>query len=79
MNSVGIDFNVPTFSGNNGEISEVLIVHGGKFGKTGEEAPDEITNDPTGQAHMRENPIKIHFTHDLSPAGSTLLTARLGE
>ena len=79
LNSVGIDFNVPTFSGDNGEISEVLIVQGGKFGKTGEEAPDEITNDPTGQAHMRENPIKIHFTHDLSPAGSTLLTARLGE
>lgn len=47
--------------------------------KLEKKAPDEITNDPTGQAHMRENPIKIHFTHDLSPAGSTLLTARLGE
>jgi len=79
LNSVGIDFNIPTFAEDNGEVSEVLIVHGGRFGKTGEESPEEITNDPSGQAHMRENPIKIHFTHDLSPAGSTLLTARLGE
>ena len=52
----------------------------GKFGKTGEESPDEITNDPTGQVGMRENPLQVHFTYDkASGSGSTLLTARVGE
>ena len=66
LSRVGLDFQIPSLDEDSG--------------KTGEEAPDEITNDPTGQVGMRENPLQVHFTYDkASGSGSTLLTARVGE
>tara|TARA_Y100000033_G_C2734481_1_gene105160 strand:+ start:257 stop:694 length:438 start_codon:yes stop_codon:yes gene_type:complete len=80
LSRVGLDFQIPSLDEDSGEVSTPLIVFGGKFGKTGEESPDEITNDPTGQMGMRENPLQVHFTYDkASGSGSTLLTARVGE
>ena len=36
---------VPTMEGSSGEFDLPLTLFGGRYGKTGTEAPDEITND----------------------------------
>ena len=44
---------VPTMEGSSGEFDLPLTLFGGRFGKTGTEAPDEVTNDD-GISHMVE-------------------------
>ena len=67
---------VPTMEGPNGEFKLPLTLFGGRYGKTGTEAPDEITNDD-GISHRKEGGLKINFKSETLENGSHKVFAKL--
>ena len=57
---------VPTMEGPNGEFKLPLTLFGGRFGKTGSEAPDEVTNDD-GISHMVEGGLSLKLKYEMMP------------
>ena len=57
---------VPTMEGSSGEFDLPLTLFGGRFGKTGTEAPDEITNDD-GISHMVEGGLHLKLRYEMMP------------
>ena len=57
---------VPTMEGPNGEFKLPLTLFGGRYGKTGTEAPDEITNDD-GISHMVEGGLHLKLRYEMMP------------
>ena len=67
---------VPEMNEQSGEFDLPLTLFGGRFGKTGTEAPDEITNDD-GISHKKEGGLKIQFKSEKLENGSSKVFAKL--
>ena len=68
---VGLTFGeVPMFEGKNGNFSLPLTLFGGRFGKTGNEAPDEVTNDD-GISHIVEGGLSLKLRYEMMPNNSS--------
>ena len=61
---------VPTMEGSSGEFDLPLTLFGGRFGKTGTEAPDEITNDD-GISHMVEGGLSLKLRYEMMPSNNS--------
>jgi len=57
---------VPTMEGSSGSFDLPLTLFGGRYGKTGTEAPDEITNDD-GISHMVEGGLSLKLRYEMTP------------
>jgi len=57
---------VPTMEGSSGEFDLPLTLFGGRYGKTGTESPDEITNDD-GISHMVEGGLSLKLRYEMMP------------
>ena len=57
---------VPTMEGSSGSFDLPLTLFGGRYGKTGTEAPDEITNDD-GISHMVEGGLSLKLRYEMMP------------
>ena len=57
---------VPAMEGKSGSFDLPLTLFGGRFGKTGTEAPDEITNDD-GISHMVEGGLSLKLRYEMMP------------
>ena len=57
---------VPTMEGSSGSFELPLTLFGGRYGKTGTEAPDEITNDD-GISHMVEGGLSLKLRYEMMP------------
>ena len=72
----GADSLYITLSPNVGETGIVrefklpLTLFGGRFGKTGTEAPDEVTNDD-GISHMIEGGLHLNLRYEMMPNNSS--------
>ena len=71
LDKINITFpQVPTMEGTSGEFDLPLTLFGGRFGKTGTEAPDEITNDD-GISHMVEGGLSLKLRYEMMPNNSS--------
>ena len=61
---------VPAMEGSSGEFDLPLTLFGGRFGKTGTEAPDEITNDD-GISHMVEGGLSLKLRYEMMPSNNS--------
>ena len=57
---------VPTMEGSSGSFELPLTRFGGRFGKTGNEAPDEVTNDD-GISHIVEGGLSLKLRYEMMP------------
>ena len=61
---------VPTMEGSSGEFNLPLTLFGGRYGKTGSEKSDEITNDD-GISHMVEGGLHLKLRYEMMPNNSS--------
>ena len=69
LSNLGLSFpaiNEDSMVENSGIMSLPLTAFGGRFGKTGTEAPDEITNDD-GISHMIEGGLSLKLRYEMMP------------
>ena len=67
LSKIGLTFGqYPAMTESNGSFSLPLTLFGGRFGKTGTEAPDEITNDD-GISHMVEGGLSLKLRYEMMP------------
>ena len=67
LNNIGLSFgDVPQMEGSSGSFDLPLTLFGGRYGKTGTEAPDEITNDD-GISHMIEGGLSLKLRYEMMP------------
>ena len=57
---------VPAMTESSGEFELPLTLFGGRFGKTGNDAPDEVTNDD-GISHMVEGGLSLKLKYEMMP------------
>ena len=71
LDKINITFpQVPKMEGTSGEFDLPLTLFGGRYGKTGTEAPDEITNDD-GISHMIEGGLSLKLRYEMMPNNSS--------
>ena len=71
LSKIGLTFGqYPAMTESNGSFSLPLTLFGGRFGKTGTEAPDEITNDD-GISHMIEGGLSLKLRYEMMPNNSS--------
>ena len=61
---------VPAMEGSSGSFDLPLTRFGGRFGKTGNEAPDEVTNDD-GISHIVEGGLSLKLRYEMMPNNSS--------
>ena len=57
---------IPAMEGSSGSFDLPLTRFGGRFGKTGTEAPDEVTNDD-GISHIVEGGLSLKLRYEMKP------------
>ena len=68
---VGLSFGeIPAMEGSSGSFDLPLTRFGGRFGKTGNEAPDEVTNDD-GISHIVEGGLSLKLRYEMMPNNSS--------
>ena len=67
---------VPAMEGSSGSFELPLTRFGGRFGKTGNEAPDEVTNDD-GISHKKEGGLKMEISYETLKNGTSKVYAKL--
>ena len=67
---------VPAMEGSSGSFELPLTRFGGRFGKTGNEAPDEVTNDD-GISHKKEGGLKMEISYETLRNGTSKVYAKL--
>ena len=75
LERVGLSFDCKLV-GETGKQTVEVRRFGGRYGKTGEEAPDEVVNDD-GISHMKEGGVKLEVEHDRISNGSFKVYAKL--
>ena len=63
---IGLQFGDVETPGKNGNATVEVVQFGGRFGKTGTEAPDEVTNDD-GISHMVEGGLSLKLRYEMMP------------
>ncbi len=61
---------VPTMEGKSGSFDLPLTLFGGRYGKTGEEAPGEVTNDD-GISHRVEGGLSLKLSYEMMPENNS--------
>ena len=61
---------VPTMEGKSGSFDLPLTLFGGRYGKTGTEAPGEVTNDD-GISHRVEGGLSLKLSYEMMPENSS--------
>ena len=75
LERVGLSFDCK-LEGETGKQTVEVRRFGGRYGKTGEEAPDEVVNDD-GISHMKEGGVKLEVEHMRVSNGSFKVYAKL--
>ena len=71
LDRVGFSFGeIPDMSESSGSFDLPLTRFGGRFGKTGNEAPDEVTNDD-GISHIVEGGLSLKLRYEMMPNNSS--------
>ena len=73
---IGLQFGDVETPGKNGTATAEVVQFGGRYGKDGTQAPDEVLNDD-GISHRKEGGLKINFKYEAHEKGCYKVYAEL--